>query len=223
MKNRLFTSLLILALSATFANAQDSPKISFAVIGGLNLQNLNGKAYNGDKLNNDLLLGYHIGFNAQIPIASEFYFQPGLLYSTKGAKAKSEASTSTTSINYLEMPLNVVYKKACGNGSMIVGFGPYAAYGIGGKVKTSGSSPTVESTIKFKNTISATDPLDVPYYKAFDAGANAFVGYEMANGLFYQLNAQLGLLKINSEYAEYPDDKTAIKNTGFGLSTGYRF
>ena len=72
MKNRLFTSLLILALSATFANAQDSPKISFAVIGGLNLQNLNGKAYNGDKLNNDLLLGYHIGFNAQIPIASEF-------------------------------------------------------------------------------------------------------------------------------------------------------
>ncbi|HZK92717.1 MAG TPA: hypothetical protein VFC67_00815, partial [Prolixibacteraceae bacterium] len=62
-----------------------------------------------------------------------------------------------------------------------------------------------------------------PYYKALDAGANAFVGYEMVNGIFCQLNMQLGLLKINSEYSDYPDDKTSVKNTGFGLSTGYRF
>jgi hypothetical protein len=223
MKNKLFTSLLILALSVTFASAQDSPKTSFAVIGGINFQNLTGKAYNGDKLNNDMLTGYHVGFNAQIPIASKFYFQPGLLYSTKGAKTKSELSTSTTSINYLEMPLNVVYKSACGSGSFMVGFGPYVAYGISGKVKTSGDAPTVESKIEFKNAIGLNDPLDVPFYKAFDAGASAFVGYEMTNGVFCQLDMQLGLLKINSEYSDYPDDKTAVKNTGFGLSAGYRF
>ena len=214
---------MILAFSATIAAAQDNPKTSFAIIGGLNLQNMTGKAYNGDKLNNDLLLGYHVGINAQIPVASKFYFQPGLLYSTKGAKSKSEASTSTTSINYLEMPLNMVYKTACGNGFFIAGFGPYVAYGISGKVKTSGDSPTIESKIEFKNVIGLTDPLDVPFYKAFDAGVNGFVGYEMANGVFCQLNLQLGLLKINSEYSEYPDDKTSVKNTGFGLSTGYRF
>ena len=223
MKNKLFTSLLILALSVTFASAQDSPKTSFAVIGGLNLQNLTGKAYNGDKLNNELLLGYHVGVNALIPVASKFYFQPGLLYSTKGAKTKSELSTSTTSINYLEMPLNVVYKSACGSGSFMVGFGPYVAYGISGKVKTSGDAPTVENKIKFKNVIGLNDPQDVPFYKAFDAGASAFVGYELTNGVFCQLDMQLGLLKINSEYSEYPDDKTSVKNTGFGLSTGYRF
>ena len=223
MKNKLFTSLLVLALSVTFASAQDGPKTSFAIIGGLNLQNLTGKAYNGDKLNNDLLLGYHIGMNAQIPIASSLYFQPGLLYSTKGAKTKSETSNSTTSINYLEMPLNMVYKTACGNGFFMAGAGPYVAYGIGGKVKTTGDSPTIESKIEFKNTIELTDPLDVPFYKAFDAGASAFVGYEMANGVFCQLNMQLGLLKINSQYREFPDDKTSVKNTGFGLSTGYRF
>jgi hypothetical protein len=223
MKNRLFTSLLILALSVTFVCAQDSRKTSFAIIGGLNLQNLTGKAYNGDKLNNDMLLGYHIGVNAQIPIASKFYFQPGLLYAAKGAKTKSESSTSTTNINYLEMPLNVVYKTPCSNGSFIAGFGPYVAYGIGGKVKTTGDSPTIETKIEFKNVIELTDPLDVPFYKAFDAGAGAFVGYEMTNGVFCQLNMQLGLLKINSEYREFPDDKTSVKNTGFGLSTGYRF
>lgn len=223
MKNRIFTSLIILALSVTFASAQESPKTSFAIIGGLNLQNMTGKAYNGDKLNNDMLLGYHVGFNAQIPIAQKFYFQPGLLYSIKGSKTKSDLSNSTTSINYLEMPLNVVYKSACSNGFFMVGFGPYVAYGIGGKVKTTGDAATVESKIEFKNTIELTDPLDVPYYKALDAGANAFVGYEMVNGIFCQLNMQLGLLEINSEYSDYPDDKTSVKNTGFGLSTGYRF
>ena len=223
MKNRLFTSLFILALSVTFASAQDSPKTSFAIIGGANLQNMTGKAYNGDKLNNDMLLGYHIGFNAQIPIAQQFYFQPGLLYSTKGSKTKSELSNSTTSINYLEMPLNIVYKAACSKGSFMVGVGPYVAYGLKGKVKTTGDAVTVETNIEFKNTIELTDPLDVPFYKGFDAGANAFAGYEMANGVFCQLNMQLGLLKINSEYSEYPDDKTSVKNTGFGLSTGYRF
>lgn len=223
MKNRLLTSLFILSLSVTFASAQDSPKTSFAIIGGINLQNMTGKAYNGDKLNNDMLLGYHIGFNAQIPIAQQFYFQPGLLYSTKGSKTKSELSNSTTSINYLEMPLNFVYKAACGNGSFMVGVGPYVAYGLKGKVKTTGDAVTVQTNIEFKNTIELTDPLDVPFYKAFDAGANAFAGYEMANGVFCQLNMQLGLLKINSEYSEYPDDKTSVKNTGFGLSAGYRF
>ena len=223
MKNRLFSIVSILVLSATLATAQDQPKISFAVLGGLNLQNLTGKAYNGDKLNNDLLVGYHIGFNAQIPIVSKFYFQPGLLYSTKGAKTKSESSTSTTMINYLEMPLNMVYKTSLGNGFIIVGCGPYVAYGIGGRVKTTGDSPTVENKIVFKNVIGLTDPLDVPFYKAFDAGASVFVGYEMANGVFCQLNTQLGMLKINSEYSEFPDDKTSVKNTGFGLSTGYRF
>jgi hypothetical protein len=223
MKHRLLTSLFILTLSVTFASAQDSPKTSFAIIGGFNLQNMTGKAYNGDKLNNDMLLGYHIGLNTQIPISQQFYFQPGLLYSTKGSKTKSELSNSTTSINYLEMPLNFVYKAACGNGSFMVGVGPYVAYGLKGKVKTTGEAATVETNIEFKNTIELTDPLDVPFYKAFDAGANAFAGYEMANGVFCQLNMQLGLLKINSEYSEYPDDKTSVKNTGFGLSTGYRF
>jgi len=223
MKNRLFTSLMILALSVSFASAQESPKTSFAIIGGLNLQNMTGKAYNGDKLNNDMLLGFHVGVNAEIPIAQQFYFQPGLLYSTKGSKTKSEMSNSTTGINYLEMPLNFVYKAACGNGSFIAGAGPYVAYGINGMVKTTGDLPTIESDIEFKNTIESTDPLDVPFYKAFDAGANAFVGYEMANGIFCQLNMQLGLLKINSAYSEFPDDKTSVKNTGFGLSTGYRF
>lgn len=102
MKTSLISLLMIMVLSASFAIAQDNGKMSFAVLGGVNFQNLNGKAYNGDKLNNDMLLGFHLGANAMIPIAPEFYFQPGLLFSIKGDKNKSAASTSTTRINYLD-------------------------------------------------------------------------------------------------------------------------
>ncbi|MDP2335142.1 MAG: outer membrane beta-barrel protein [Bacteroidota bacterium] len=223
MKNRLFSILVILALSASIAIAQEKTKMSFAVLGGVNFQNINGKSYNGDKLANDMLLGYHFGANVQIPIAPEFYFQPGLTFSTKGAKNKSTSSTSTTRLNYIEMPLNMVYKATLGNGFVMLGFGPYLAYGIGGKVKTEGSSLTLEQDVKFKNVVETGDNLLVPYYKAFDAGANIFFGYEMASGMFIQLDSQFGMININPEYKGFTADKSAAKNTGFGLSVGYRF
>jgi len=63
----------------------------------------------------------------------------------------------------------------------------------------------------------------VAYFKAFDAGGNIFFGYEMGNGIYGQFNAQLGMLKINPEDKRIPDDQTSVKNTGFGISLGYRF
>jgi hypothetical protein len=63
------------------------------------------------------------------------------------------------------------------------------------------------------------------YLRPFDAGANIFAGYELPVGLFFQLNAQLGLLNINPDYEGEgtSEDKSSLKNTGFSLSAGYRF
>jgi hypothetical protein len=229
MKTRLFSFLMILMLSVSFAMAQGtgSPKLSCGVLAGINFQNINGKDGNGDKLSNDMIVGFHAGANALIPIVPEFFFQPGLLFSTKGAKHKysllGTSYTDTYNLTYLEVPLNFVYKGSLGGGFVMVGFGPYVAYGIGGKVKTKGGSSSQDRKIKFKNVVETGDDLTVPYSRAFDAGANIFAGYEMASGLFAQLNTQFGMLKINSEYKIFPDDKTSEKNTGFGISIGYRF
>jgi len=80
-----------------------------------------------------------------------------------------------------------------------------------------------KTNIEFKKVVETTDPLTTCYYKAFDAGGNLWVGYEMSMGLFFQLNTQLGMININPEDKRIPDDKSAYKNTGFGLSVGYRF
>jgi hypothetical protein len=227
MKTKLISIVLLFLLSASFAMAQGPGKMSFGILGGVNFQNLNGKDFTGDKLENDLIVGFHAGVNVQIPVAPEFYFQPGVLFSTKGAKHTSSVLgtdiTTTTGISYIEVPLNLVYKGLLGNGYVLLGLGPYIGYGIMGKVKTEGGSVSLESDIEFKNVVELTDPLTVPYYKAFDAGGNIFFGYEMAGGIFAQLNAQLGMLNINPEYKVLTDDKSSIKNTGFGVSLGYRF
>lgn len=225
MKTKLFCLVLMLSLSASIAIAQrsENKKISIALLGGINFQNLNGKDYDDKKLENDMILGFHGGVNVQILIAPEFYFQPGLVFSTKGAKNTDDPITSTYKLSYLELPLNVVYKGQLGAGYILVGFGPYIGYGIGGKSIIEGGSVKVESDIEFKNVVEAGDPLTVVYIKRFDAGGNIFAGYEMANGIFAQFNAQLGMLKINPEDKRFPDDKSSVKNTGFGLSVGYRF
>jgi hypothetical protein len=225
MKTKLFIFTIFLILSAPLAIAQnaENAKTSFAILGGINLQNLNGKNISGDKLENDLILGYHAGFNVQIPIAPAFYFQPGLLFSTKGAKNTSSISTSTTKLSYIELPLNFVYKGQLGNGFIMLGFGPYIAYGIGGKVTTEAGGVEVDTDVKFQNTVALTDPLLTTYFKGLDAGGNIFAGYETAGGLFLQLNTQFGMLNLRPENEWISDDKSVIKNTGFGVSLGYRF
>ena len=58
--------------------------------------------------------------------------------------------------------------------------------------------------------------------KRMDYGGNLLAGYEFSSGLSFQLNAQLGLTDIHSE-VQGVGDKAKYKNTGFGVSTGYRF
>jgi len=209
------------------ASAQGTDKMSFGVLGGVNFQNLNGKDMSGDKLENEMLLGFHAGVNVQIPIAPQFYFQPGLIFSTKGAKNTTTILgvdyITNTKLSYIEMPLNLVYKAMLGNGYFMLGFGPYVGYGIGGKVTTEGGDISLDQDIEFQNVVETGDDLTVPYYKALDFGGNIFAGYEMSNGIFIQFNTQLGMVKINPEYKILPDDESIVKNTGFGLSLGYRF
>jgi hypothetical protein len=169
-----------------------------------------------------LLIGYHAGVNIQIPVAPEFYFQPGLMFSTKGAESVS-LLTPTYKLSYVELPLNFVYKGQVGNGYFMVGVGPYVAYGIGGKAIYEVGSVKSESDVTFKNEVVLGDPLMAVYVKPFDAGGNIFFGYELAGGLFMQLNAQLGMLDIKPDHYLNPDDSSTLKNTGYGVSLGYRF
>jgi hypothetical protein len=127
--------IAILFLAINYASAQD--QMTFGIRAGVNFQNINGKNMLGDKLENDLLTGFHAGVNVEIPVGTDIYFQPGLLFSTKGSKLdEGENATAKLHTSNLELPLNLLFKPLLGTGHMLLGFGPYIGYGIGGKVDT---------------------------------------------------------------------------------------
>jgi hypothetical protein len=219
MKNKknilLLTVLLFFGLTTV---AQETEGFSFGLRAGVNFQNINGEDPTGDKLENDLALRFNAGVMTQIPVAPEFYFQPGLLFSTKGAKFNQDLGIlgnveSELNISYLELPLSFLYKPLLGTGHLLLGFGPYVAYGLSAKF----DSGDEEVDINFGDE----SAIDLFSLKRMDYGANLFFGYELANGLSAQLNTQLGLANILAEGADIGD--ATFKNTGFGISLGYTF
>lgn len=230
MKRRI-SLITVMVLSAILLFAQEKVNqrsgTRIGLRGGINFQNINGKDENGDKLENEILTGFNAGITADIPVGVDFYFQPGLLYTIKGAKSKDvilgQTINGKVKISYLELPLNFLYKPMLGKGYLLLGFGPYAALGISGKVTYEGAGSSSSSDIKFKNKVNSSDPDDFVYLRPLDAGANLLAGYEFGSGVSFQLNTQLGLIKINPEYEGASNDKTSAKNTGFGFSLGYKF
>lgn len=218
-----------IVLTVTIAQAQQNKSngISFGFRGGINFQNINGKNSNGDKLTNSIITGFNAGVFAEIPVATTFYLQPGLLYSTKGGENKEmvlgQNVDSEVKIFYLELPVNFLYKPALGNGHLLLGFGPYVALGVGGKANYNTMGVSSTEIVKFKNTVKLIDANDVTYIKPLDAGANVLAGYEFSNRFSFQVNAQLGLTDINPAYEGASGSKARASNTGFGLSVGYRF
>lgn len=207
MKTKIGFAVIAATFFSTTIFAQT--KTTFGIRAGINLQNLNGKNSNGDKLDNQLKTGFNAGVNAEIPVGIDFYLQPGLLFSTKGAKFDNVSGKVKRNLSYIEIPVNFLYKPELGEGRILLGFGPYAGFAVGGNTEIGDS----KSDIEFGNDAGET--------KRFDAGANLLAGYEFSNRLSFQLNAGLGL--VNTHNRLDSDNTTTVKNTGFGISLGYRF
>jgi hypothetical protein len=212
-------SFALHAQTRTTTTASGNQSTTFGIRAGVNFTNINGKMYDNSDFDGKIKTGFNAGVNAEIPIATDFYVQPGILFTTKGAKNKSNDNIKYR-ISYLEVPINLLYKPELGSGKLLLGIGPYVAFGVGGKLTNSSGK---ETDFKFKNSISATEYLTDPYVKRIDFGGNLLAGYELSSRLSAQLNAQLGLVKINPKIEGVTNDHTKWKNTGFGISLGYRF
>ncbi|HJV77548.1 MAG TPA: porin family protein [Paludibacter sp.] len=181
-------------LSVSFTQAQTR----FGIKGGLNFSaiTVSGEPGNGS-YTSDSKTGFNLGVISEIPLATDFYLQPGLLFSTKGGKSASGSSKT----NNLEIPINALYKLNAGSVKVLGFAGPYIGYALSGK---SGST-----NIKFSG-----DNKDM---NAFDLGLNIGAGVEVSN---FQITAQYGFgltnLAANS-------GNLKSKNKVFGVSVAYLF
>jgi len=217
--------LLTAALSCgLFSYAQ----VSFGVKAGYSLAGMSSKNAitdnTSEQAHTKTISAFHAGVIADISLTKNFSLQPGLFYSAKGAKVDQligggpastpQRVTSTARLNYLELPVNFLYKRALGPGKIFAGFGPYLAYGVGGKIKTNYEHyGHVESEVKFKNKKDID--ANIAYVKPFDAGANFIAGYELKMGLLFSVNYSLGLTNTS------PYESETEKNHYLGISVGY--
>ena len=223
MKRTILTMIAASGILVSATAQETKTGVRFIPRAGVNFTNVTW-TYLGEELDTKIKTGFHIGADVEIPIADEFYLQPGLLFSTKGAKAEDADGDGKLNLSYIEVPVSFMYKPVLGEGRLILGAGPYVGIGVGGKVTEDGED---DIDVEFKSELSAADYDDSKaYLKRTDFGANLTVGYELSMGLVLQLNAQLGLTDNSTKFTDVPagiDFDQKFKNTGFGLSVGYRF
>jgi len=217
-------ALAVLLTGVNFSAKSQDQGPSFGLRGGLNIQNIKGKDQAGDNLNLNLVPRFHVGVVVEFPITNNFYFQPGLLFTTKGTKSENEFlginMDAEYNLSYLDLPLNFIYKA---DGHLFLGLGPYIAYGVGGKAKFDIAGISTEQDIIFENEVESLNLVQWRYFKPFDYGINLLLGFQFENGFLLQLNTQLGLAKINADNTAYPNSDSEFRNIGFGLSLGYNF
>ncbi|HJP62147.1 MAG TPA: porin family protein [Mucilaginibacter sp.] len=183
MKKTLLLLALIVASMATFAQTT-----TFGIKAGLNSSKLTVSA-TGGSISTESLVGFHVGGVADIGFET-FSIQPGLLFSTKGGKSTSEDGTDKITLNYLEIPVNFLYKVPAGDGKVFFGAGPYLGYGLSGKSKSSDGTST---DVTFGST---TDDVKNP-----DFGFNFLAGYQFSQGFALNVNYGLGLANLSNEDA----------------------
>ncbi len=210
--------LSIFTLGLQAQSKTESGGISFGIRAGVNLQNINGRDASDNKLENKLVPRISAGINVELPLADDFYVQPGVLYAAKGTKFKG--SNVVLNVSYIEVPVYFLYKPTLGSGHLLMGIGPYAAFGLSGKLKPENGN---DRSIRFKKEISIGEVISGNYLRGFDAGGNLLFGYELSSKISVQLNAQLGLMNIYPDIDGVTNSNIAYKNTGYGLSLGYRF
>ena len=236
MKTKLFTLILILfvlqpEVSGQMKRVKADAGIRFGVLAGGGVHTFIGKNYWGEKLDHKMNLGLHVGTNVILPVFGDLWIQPGMNLIIKGSRQlittidnetqKPYNIIKETNLGYLEVPLLILYRPQLGDGHLLLGAGPYGAYGLIGNERTMDKSITTELKVKFLADATG-EPAEYVYYRALDAGAAALIGYELYNGLFTQLNGQMGLTKLNSNYG-ITNDPAIKKNLGLSLSAGFRF
>ena len=229
--------ILIAAMKALSAGA--TAQINFGAHVGGNLANIKGEQKESGTTTKGLTkpkLGFLVGVVAVIPVTDAISFRPEFNFIQKGYNLDVNRSQSGVKIvstgdgtfNYIELPLNFVYRLPSGDNTFLFGIGPTLGYGLSGKYKyiiTStipgfpAQTQSGDGHVKFDGKKSSDVPVGDPdqHVKALDIGAGILGGYKLSNGLYFQAGFTLGLNDLDS------NPNSSLKNNGASIKLGYMF
>ena len=170
---------------------------------------------------------YITGFHAGVLVDFRFNcfsVQPGVLFSTKGSSSSvsyvgnaggqiiNVISVFKLTLDYIEVPLNLLYRINVKNGNVFMGAGPYVGLGVSAKAaensNQNGQISTQSLNVKFGSN---TDELRNP-----DLGFNGLIGYKLNLGVAISAGFSEGFVSTGNS-------GNRNKNQGFRFSADYFF
>lgn len=189
--------------------------VRIGIAAGVAISNLDFKM-NNESQTAKTKTGFMAGIVADLPLGSNFSFQPGLNYVQKGTKDEEtidgQTFTGKISVNNLELPLNFLYHAHTSAGNFFIGAGPSISYALSGKASLTDGTNSESSDLKFGN--SSDDNM-----KRYDFGANFTTGFTFKRGLLLAANYNAGL----SNLTPLATDGNKISSHYFGFKLGYMF
>lgn len=185
---------------------EPASKVSFGLKGGFGLANISGSFTdeNGATFSYSSKSSVFGGLRLFVPAGKNGLFIPEMVVMLKGAREKRSESANPPSgyyydyniplsMFYVELPLNITYRKATKAGQFFAGGGPSPAINI--IEEYLGHTPT----------------------KSFDLGINFLAGYQFPIGFSLELNYTHGLMNISSHR------NANLKSSNLGFSLAYAF
>ncbi len=162
---------------------------------------------------NSLKASYFAGAMFSLPLSESISLRPQVLYSRKGVQTTVlGVFDANLALNYLEIPVQLVYSARSPTGWLNFGAGLYYAYGFSDKAVITSNGQTYTATDNFG---SGSDQ-----FRRSDVGARLSIDYELESGLTFGAFYAPGLTDINTVTAS---GNNTTHNSALGVSVGYWF
>jgi len=229
------TSILVLLIGFGFTT---TAQVNFGIKAGLNANNFGQSVEDEeDKIATKMKVGFHLGVVMDYGFTDAVSLNTGLIFISKGVGFDLEDELdedfsldggSSTTLNYLEIPISIAYNKS----NFQVYAGPYIGIGVSGRSKADYTltGPTGESSFEEDISLKAAfgevdyDELadDEGAFNGLDFGFNIGVGYEFGPVLM-SLGYSLGLNDLEPSIKDQEKDDDKITNRVISLSGTYMF
>ncbi|BAU52821.1 outer membrane beta-barrel protein [Mucilaginibacter gotjawali] len=157
------------------------------------------------------------GFNKIVIETGVFFTTYGYNTSTTFTETQPQPIVVTlkgqATYNYLQIPVDVLYRTPFGPVKVFFGGGPYYGLAISGGRRLITISDGAVTAYR-SSKIDFGNPDD---FSRTDLGLNALAGVSLHNGLLFSVDYGLGLKNI------YSGNNSEVKNRALSLSVGYAF
>lgn len=197
--------LLLFVLPVFIFTGARSQDIHFGVEGGLNLSGGIAKE-TGVVIKGTPDLGYLLGGTAEVPLSNPLLsIRATLLFEHETSNPDIFDNKTYIRVNYIKLPIDLVYHSNLAQKKLFFGAGPWFAYGLSGKYTQQGYTYSIH--------FGSSDLNDAHH---LDVGLDFLVGYQLKPNMLITGKFDLGLIDVSAE----PDFVTIYTRT-FGVAFVY--